>query len=335
MKKMITVALSRLHNGEHFEFEKILLDALTPSVAAGLNLMAQRNQLNQLHRKEGEVYLTNRAYEQTEELTRLDDLRGKEFRYIRRTVKFYLTAGSKTQQSAADEVAFMLQPYRHSLKKNYQDSTAELGKFVLDMSAAPYPAHIATLGLTGTLAGLKAGNDAFQALYIARAKEGLSRAGHKSIRQLRQQFDEVYRIVAGVLPAMHFVETDAAKKAAIEKTIATINACILQLKKVLAIRTGKAEAADISVEKVEKEEKEEYKEEYKAKKEYKEIDKEEYKGEKEYKEIDKEEYKGEKDAEGGMQPAEAATWPAALLNSLAGWADPVDSRQAVLSQDDD
>jgi hypothetical protein len=42
MKRVITVALTSLHNGEHYEFENVVLDVFTPAVVADTNLTEQR-----------------------------------------------------------------------------------------------------------------------------------------------------------------------------------------------------------------------------------------------------------------------------------------------------
>ena len=47
MKKVLTITLSRLHNGEHYEFEDAVLAVFTPTVAANVNLTEQRTQLQQ------------------------------------------------------------------------------------------------------------------------------------------------------------------------------------------------------------------------------------------------------------------------------------------------
>ena len=240
MKTIVTAAITLFHNGEHLNFENAVLGVLTPSLAAGLNLTEQRAQLQQAHDKEEEIYLTNQTYRQTQTLAQLDASRDRKFGDIKATVAFYRRMGNDAQKAAAEAVNFVLKPFRQAPAKGYMDNTAELDKFVTDMSVRPFPAHIAMLGLTGTLAGLKADNDAFTTVYEARAEEGLNRVGHEKIRALRRQFDEAWRIVAIVLPGAHFVEPDAAKKAAIGKAIDEINAHILQTKKTLAARRSRS-----------------------------------------------------------------------------------------------
>ena len=246
MNTILTVPLSQLHNGEHYEFEQAVLDVFTPIAALHVNLTDRRAQLQQTHNEEAEVYRTNQGYRQTKTLTGLDASRDKKFNYIKTTVSFYLDTGNEAQKAAAAAVAFVLRPYRLGPVRGYQDNTAELGKFVADMSAEPYPAHIATLGLTETLAGLRADNDAFRTLYEARSDEGLDRVEHEKIRALRRKFDEGWRIVAAVLPAIHLTETDDTKKAIIGEAIEGVNSYILQMKKVLAARGVGSVAVDLS-----------------------------------------------------------------------------------------
>ena len=236
MKTILSMKLGHLHNGEHYEFENAVLEVFTPTVAANVNLTEQRALLQQTHDEEGEVYRANQAYRQTQTLTQLDAARDKKFNDIKFTVNFYLRMGDDAQKAAAAAVAFVLKPYVQGPVKGYQDNTAELGKFVTDMSVAPYITHIATLGLTETLAGLRADNDAFRTLYEVRAEEGLDRVGHEKIRALRHAFDDIWRIVAAVLPGAHFTETNPARKVVIGKAIDEINARILQTKRVLAAR---------------------------------------------------------------------------------------------------
>jgi hypothetical protein len=248
MKRVITVALTSLHNGEHYEFENVVLDVFTPAVAADTNLTEQRTVLWEANNEETEVYRTNQAYKQTKTLVQLDTSRDKKFNFIKNVVGYYLETGDGARKAAAEEIDFILNPYRQGPVRGYQDNTAELGKFVVDMSVAPYPTHIATLGLTEALAGLKADNDAFRTEYEVRAEEGLDRAGHEKIRGLRRKFDETWHVVAAVLPGLHLTETNATKKATLGKVIDEINAHILQMKKVLATRgVGSASVGHVDV----------------------------------------------------------------------------------------
>jgi hypothetical protein len=236
MKTILSLPLSQIHNGEHYEFENTILDVFTPAVAAGANLTEQHTQLRESHDEETEVYRTNQAYKQTKALVQLDTSRDKKFNFIKNVVGYYLETGDGARKAAAEEIDFILNPYRQGPVRGYQDNTAELGKFVVDMAAAPYPTHIATLGLTEALAGLKADNDAFHAEYEVRAEEGLDRAGHEKIDNLRRKFDKAWHVVATVLPSLHLTEKDPTKKATLGKVIDEINAHILQTKKMLAAR---------------------------------------------------------------------------------------------------
>jgi hypothetical protein len=214
----------------------LVLELLTPALASELKLTTQRNLLEQYHLREEEVYRINREYRQTREIMSLDDLRDRKFGDIKTTVAYYTRMGTEAEQSAAAAIKYVLKPYRKGAGKGYVDNTAEMGKFVLDMSAPPFPEYIAMLNLTATLSDLETTNNNFRDLYEERSDDGLGRAEHENIKQLRRHFDATYRILTYVLPGAHFTESDALKKSSIASVIDGINAYLLQMRRILAAR---------------------------------------------------------------------------------------------------
>jgi hypothetical protein len=238
MKNIDNVNLHIVQNGEHFKFSAGVLKVLKPSLVASTNLVPQRAQLQQTYDKMGEVYLLNRAYEKTSTIQELDHDRDQQFKGFKGAITFYQATGTAAQKSAAAAIAFLLKPYKLAAGKSYINNTAQLGKFIVDVTAPTYAAHLTTLNLTDAIDQLKGVNDSFDAIYDDRSGEMLNREEHEKIRALRGEWDAVYRVVAQVLPSLHLVETDAAKKQALATAIDEINALLLQLRHVLE-RRGK------------------------------------------------------------------------------------------------
>jgi hypothetical protein len=191
-----------------------------------------------------EVYRTNQQYEQTSDIQQLDLERDEQFITFKVAVDYYKRGGTPAQKSAAKAIDYLLKPYRYAAGRSYANNTAELRDFMRDMQVAPYAAHLATLGLTDAVATLQAANEAFDALYNDRSKVVLHRTQLETIREGRHQWDELYRTMATVLPALHLTEVDAAKKESIAVAIDTINAFVVQLHKTLDRRSVKPSDVD-------------------------------------------------------------------------------------------
>jgi hypothetical protein len=243
MKKILEISLYRLQDGEHYQFGANVLSVLSPSFAASLNMTAQREVLQHIYDKMDAVYLINRAYQQTSTIVKLNRERRQQFRGFRAAITFYLNNGTEAQKAAATPFIYLLKPYK-TMNRSYANNTADMFKFIMDVKSAVYAPHLATLNLTDVVNQLEAVNDHFDALYISRSDELYSREVHEKIRILRRDWDVAFRVVAQVLPALHLVETDAAKKETIAEAIDEINGLLLQLKHTMSRRGVKSSAND-------------------------------------------------------------------------------------------
>jgi hypothetical protein len=247
MKKVTVVYLGHAHNGEHYKFENDVLSVFTPELATTLNLSTQRAAMQQIHEKIGEVFRLNQAYQQTSTIQQLDHERDQRFSTFKAGVDFYQRGGTAAQQAAATAIEYVLKPYRKAAVKGYADNTAELGKLIVDIQTPTNAAHLATLGLTDAVAALKAINDQFDALFNSRSADENTRDNLEKIRDLRNEWDKLYRsAIVTVLPALYLVEQDADKKQAIGAAIDEIDGFVVELRKSLAHRNGGKSSAGSS-----------------------------------------------------------------------------------------
>jgi hypothetical protein len=238
LHKVSPLNLPRTQNGEHVKFEEDVQNVFTEAFASSVNLAAQREEMKRLHDAIIEAYLLNQQYDQTASIKHLDRERDGQFRTFKAAVDFYQLGGNAAQQAAAQAVAYMLKPYRDANKKSYANNTSQLRDFTRDVQVAPYAAHLETLGQTEAIAALQATNEAFDTLYNERTAALDDRIHMNKIRELRPQWDKVYRLVTTILPSLHFIETDAAKKQAIAAVLKSINGFAEQLRLTLAHRGG-------------------------------------------------------------------------------------------------
>jgi hypothetical protein len=244
-KKIFPLDLSRLHNAEHYQFGEDFLVAFPSELAESLNLSAQRGSFLSDQEKAKEVFLVNRKFDETENIKQADADRDKLMKAFIQSIASYAGgSGTTVQQTAAEAVGRLLEPYRGAPNKSYVKNTAELGKFVEDVQKAPYAAHLTTLGLTDAVARLKVLNDNFHTLYNSRSEQLLDRKEREKMTLLRKTSDKTFDEIVEDFNVLYRMETDAERKLSIGDAIDRINALIIQWQRTLASRGVKTPIGD-------------------------------------------------------------------------------------------
>jgi uncharacterized coiled-coil protein SlyX len=244
MKEVLSSNIARSQNGEHFNYGTDFLSAFTAAFAAKVKLTKQREQLKLLHDKMGEVYIRNRAFEQTATIVELDHERDEQFKGFRAAITYYQKLGTAPQKAAAKSITYLLKPYQLAAGLSYTNNTAQLSKFILDVTSDTYAPHLVTLNMTDAVDRLKTSNEEFVALYSSRSEDLLDRTEHEKIRTLRHEWDTVYHEVVRILPVLHYMEEDATKREEIGDVIDEINAFLIQLRKILERRGVKSSSGN-------------------------------------------------------------------------------------------
>lgn len=241
MKKIPEILyLKSARNAEHYNLQEALLKAVSTSFAAEYKLTELRNSYMSLFEKEDSIYLQNKAFADTKELSDRDAVRDRFFRLVKLTIQSKQLSLIPAEVAAGDKLAFAMKPYSTAASKPDAENTAMVSDFVKKLQSDEYSSYVQTLGLTEVVASLKTANDEFAELYSRRADEKRVRTVTETLLQIRPQVDDAARKLFEAINAIYMVsemiEKDAAKTAAIGAVIDAINAEIVQFSETLSRR---------------------------------------------------------------------------------------------------
>lgn len=241
MKKIPEILyLKSARNAEHYNLQEALLKAVSTSFAAEYKLTELRDSYASLFDKEDSIYLQNKAFADTKELSDKDAVRDRFFRLVKLTIQSKQLSLIPAEVAAGDKLAFAMKPYSTAASKPDAENTAMVSDFVKKLQSDEYSSYVQTLGLTEVVASLKTANDEFAELYSRRADEKRVRTVTETLLQIRPQVDDAARKLFEAINAIYMVsemiEKDAAKTAAIGAVIDAINAEIVQFSETLSRR---------------------------------------------------------------------------------------------------
>lgn len=86
MKEIVTTNLNNARNAEHFQFHANVLTFATPALATELKIESLQKTYADLFKREDDLYLQARAYEETQAMNEKDRERDDLYIYIKQMV---------------------------------------------------------------------------------------------------------------------------------------------------------------------------------------------------------------------------------------------------------
>ncbi|WP_293713091.1 DUF6261 family protein [uncultured Parabacteroides sp.] len=241
MKEIVEVpSLSRARNAEHFQFHANVLTFATPALATELKIESLQKTYADLFKREDDLYLQTRAYEETQAMNEKDRERDDLFIYVKQTVAAMLYSPVTEKKTAAQKIEFQMRPYKDAASKPAAENTAQVTNCLQVLESEANQAYITALGLTDVLPLLKQANNEFNELYVNRSDVKLGRVSNDSLKTIRTQVDDAYRATIKAVNALWLVnETithDTAQATKLAGLIDNINALIVQFSETLSRR---------------------------------------------------------------------------------------------------
>lgn len=241
MKEIVEVTyLSRARNAEHFQFHANVLTFATSALAVELKIETLQKTYADLFKREDDLYMQTRAYEETQAMNEKDRERDDLFIYIKQVVAAMLYSPVPEKKIAAQKIEFQMRPYKDAASKPAAENTAQVTNCLQVLESDANTAYITALGLTDVLPLLKQANNEFNELYVNRSDVKLGRVSNDNLKSVRSQTDEAYRAMVKAINALWLVnETithDAAQAAKLGGLIDNINALIVQFSETLSRR---------------------------------------------------------------------------------------------------
>ena len=240
MKEIVSVDLAKGRNAEHFQFHANVLTFATSALAVELKIETLQKTYADLFKREDDLYMQARAYEETQAMNEKDRERDDLFIYIKQVVAAMLYSPVPEKKIAAQKIEFQMRPYKDAASKPVAENTAQVTNCLQVLESDANTAYITALGLTDVLPLLKQANNEFNELYVNRSDVKLGRVSNDNLKSVRSQTDEAYRAMVKAINALWLVnETithDAAQAAKLGGLIDNVNALIVQFSETLSRR---------------------------------------------------------------------------------------------------
>lgn len=231
--KIIALYPNNLRNEEHSMFHLDFIALVNKFTVTALGLEARWPPYQTAFDAETAALNIVRASVLTDELFIADSERDEITDGLTGTVKSALKHYNPEMRAAATRLKLLFDTNGDLTAKPYDQQTAATVKLISDLEG-PYAAEVATLGVGGWVAELKARNNAFVSLKNLRYDENSAKPQQK-LKQARAETDKTYRAVLKRIDAL--IELNGST--AYEGFIAAVNQRIEHLQLVLAQRQGR------------------------------------------------------------------------------------------------
>lgn len=233
---MITaIDLRNLRNAEFLQFGATFSALVFANNPAVLNIVAQHTAFKSKLDEMSGLFVLQKVNPITEELILLDERRDRAMNGLTDIIKAYSVHFDAATSRAANLLAVNLNLYGVGVARmNTQAETSTINGIVHDWETKPeLTTAIATLGLTGWVAELKAANQLYEEKYILRTQE-YGAANPDTLKAKRDETMVAYYELRKFIEANSVVNPSAVY----EKLIGELNALIDQYNELLNTRSA-------------------------------------------------------------------------------------------------
>ncbi len=200
VKKIMTIWLSCLLNGEHFNFMRDLIELLLKAGPQKLKIENELAILLALYDQEAKVFDPIRSSEFTELICKADAVRVSILKGLESLVCTNLKNPDEDTAAAAKRLKLLLKSHPNIHNRSYSIKTAVVTDVIIEIKQG-YTAEIAQINASDWLTKLEETNNDFIAL-MGRRFKNKSEQNTVNMVNLRQQMDKTYLDIATRLEAM-------------------------------------------------------------------------------------------------------------------------------------
>jgi hypothetical protein len=230
------IALSRLRNNEHLQFQIEFRDLIEASLPIKSKIQKELDSHYTLYVQEDGCIKKIFKSETTEKRYEADKERDNTFSGLAGSIKADLKHSDPNVKESAYRLNILLETYGNLAKKPYQEETAGIYNLLSELKNE-YASDVDTLNLKNWVEELEMKNEAFEKLVKARFIELEKITGLKT-QDVRKEIDKVYRSIVARIEALMLIENDPIYETFARK----LNAIISLYNNLIAQRKGRSDA---------------------------------------------------------------------------------------------
>jgi hypothetical protein len=203
--KIKNVRSHELRNEEHFQFQNEFNDLLLHFNPITLGVEEAYANYLVLYKNENQALDVVRKSDLTSKIVAANRARANTYRGLSGTVKTANFHFIPTKKEAARRVQLVFDHFAGILKKPNNEQTAAINALIDDLNE-DYTAEITTLQIEDWITELKANNDHFETLNVARYSSEADKTPLK-MKEVRKEIDRAYRTITNRISALAIVNT--------------------------------------------------------------------------------------------------------------------------------
>jgi len=250
METISTLDFSKLKNAEHVSFFNNVVVAIEKAVPTKVGLTTERLlSFKNIVDTEQDIVNSTTASTYTTEMKAMDEERDRLFRLIRLKLEAvtFASKDSDVVQFATTVEKYLLAKYGiEIIKMAYQEESAVLRGFILDLKARFDEDAMDAMGITSTLEELEYANNQFIDQYNERVNEK-SVAVAENTKKCRKASEDAFDMLSLMFEFKGNTEPETEVGKACLSMIAVINTLIKDARTRLNVRLGKAEEEEGNV----------------------------------------------------------------------------------------
>jgi len=237
--KITKIDLTKLHNGEHYQFQSEFQFLIAQTGAQVIHIETLFATFIPLFNNEAEALSLIQKSDITEQLHEVDMERNALFRGFSDAVKSACNHFIEAKSSAAKHFSILLEKYGNVAQKSYDQETADITNLVKEI-VGTYLNDINLLGLMDWVSELNAKNQEFDTLMQKRYTQEADKTELR-MKQVRTEVDAAYHDIVNQIDALILVNGSNAYQFFVHE----LNARVDKYNNIIAQRKGRnAKKAD-------------------------------------------------------------------------------------------
>jgi hypothetical protein len=241
MLQIMPLRTDRLRNAEYYKFFMVVNSVIDPFVLETYRLTKTSDVVQSLFERMSKIFRVNTSFFTTPDIENDDHARDAYFIGFKGYVNSFTYFGTTEEKEAGAIIEHLMKPYRNANSSTYQENTALLYKFIVDLGAEKYADAIATLKLADRITELGNLNKKFDETFNLRSGDRLDKAQTVNFRALRVEMDLAYSNFREIVNANCRVFDTFESPGPIkdfEPFITTINKAVVEMQLAIARRSG-------------------------------------------------------------------------------------------------
>ena len=238
MNRILTIALYRLKNSQHFDFHEACITVARAAGFAAAKILALLTSYETAHGNENNLFMKARASEKIAQRNAADRVRDDRYSRLHRLVLVWAGSGIEPQDGAATALKRLFDMYKLDTRAQVNEESGIMTNLGTDLGTTENLARLDAIGGRQLYDGMIEANEDVKTLRIDQGEEESQKVLY-ALKKARAATDEAYAALMQMIEsAANFADEPAPYEAFIQKWNGTIKLYLDMLDRKSGSATG-------------------------------------------------------------------------------------------------